>query len=1558
MENNHCWYINQKKLIITLPKYFRNKVWAESLGDLYYFDQGQLNSFDNIELDFRECYWIDPIPLISLLILLKDFHLAKSKIISVSLPKANINKDKDRVLKFLYEEGFLSELESVSSEIKYFSRQNKFTLKNITTELNYFGCHLCNAKIIDTVDVCSNDDCFYDFINNLIIEVGVNLRNKKIPENAYDDILYRLYILFAETIFNVYKHAYPNSTSFRYVGIYVRYRHGLQNTSINDNYKSLLFDLLKNELKSTSKTLTEFFQLLCDKDGCIEVFIIDNGVGISETLGLRNNNFTHPARIAFVDIYETEQRKLISTDKNETKIGGLALLGKLIAKEHDFILGKDKDEWLGSSLPDIKKSAYYDLISTTNNNKHTPGCIWQMSLSWKSQKNEPPFWNKTPSNLKNKFLSIYNTRAINESLWDDYIVIDERLVQHSNYFSRQDFFFNQLNNSTKNNIIYLPQNKSTKHLIGFTILQYLSNCLTKEKNLIIADIPDEERVTYIAALNESSYSKDLLLSISKINNICLISQSLSVCCLCFNGHHFVVNPDYQISFFNNDSNLCFSNILTSLISHDSLTIWSSIKKRKKFSTYINSDIFWDELDNKYIDGYLDFNQLCELPEFQYLFFVNIYRVFGLLDINISKINGLDLLVQNIVEKLNQMFFTSNENANNSFTFYIGSIFVKGIIQKEGVLLMKLDHIIFHCFQHPSSASNEVFSLFKWASKKWINKYFPISSINYERLGRTHTITPGGWKYFKIPRYDNYDKSFYYRNPKESYKDWQSLYLGLTIGNFSYTYHNDLIKLNFHAAIEQAFFEKNTLADFLVLNFFYALGGGKIIKSHITNNQKYSKIKDTHLIRKTLLNDTILRDNLLIDIDYWKRILNCGSEMKFHDNIACIVYPNHFHTNLIISKIFAIFKNILTDKIIPLNSIRNDNSKTSVLFSPLNFDVIKSYISQKNNKVLLFDDAVVTGRTRKEIKHLMFYLNAKEVKTLSIIDRQRLPYEIPNPNTQRYYWRLDIPRLGNKFYNPINHSLKIASDCYFRFIESGQNRINQWKSAWNEIASYQSKPSQGLSPVSVALMNPYKKFCIKEDINNHGEYIQVSAKDKSDKSKHVRITTSIGLLTYCIELQTLTGRDDLVLTYLNEDIPKSAKIELICSQLLLLGNETRLSLKIELLEKLLDATNNINLDNHSALAAITILNQPVNIINEIWKSFKYNENNNLDILLAFAISSINSNNFNNRILRRLIKDNAFNKKFELRKSLNYELFEKRNAHISPINAFIDQRHFHLKTMSISLLYSLEKLVEVIKELEYYAFKHENNINKEEVFACLDKAIKLTKSIILNQNLRFDSSVQDEINESEILKIHLNILKDNLFPYLKSIHDNLLFQLTGINSNDSSFTLKIFIDEICQDISLNNKWEKIIEEKRGKVLSSFFSKENPIIQITEKGLKTISELSSPTLLACWIPMDKIIKKHIKYLISNLVHGSCSCIKDPYDINSTLAHMWYSFEFNKQDMMFIIEFVNPVNDINYSLVNAEKSSRPEKEHCAELLCETSYLKKPEFPNLLFTHIRMKLI
>lgn len=1532
MNTKEHWEYNNEKhsLTVKLPNHFRNKIWAEQFGGLYQIIQNE--NVEELIILGKYLLWVDPIPLMSLIVLIEQsLHLPPNKIkIVLPTPVNTFEVDSKEeqnniVLKFLNEEGFLDEIHRISivnnchTDEQFNALKNE--INNLTVTLNYYNCHVLNARFYDA-DSIIKDEIFYYHINKVIEEIRVNILNKSIPSRHKKYILYRIRQFFSETIKNVHQHAYPG-LSKKHFSIYARFRYGMKNDSI-DEYKSKLNVLLKNEAQNSSRRASDYRNCILNlRDGCIELFIVDTGIGISKSMGAKNKQFKDDPKIAYDKIIFNRPDRKESFLKNHTKNGGLYVIGQHISATNDFVLFKDNDYWLGCIMPDSKSSGFYERISAP---AHVPGCIFQSSFSWHSEGYTNEKWSPIENkDMVDNLFSKYKLKNGNADILNGLSIIDERNKLFTDIKKEIDKEKNEKKgmdiNWGRKPVIYLPPKGMTKHLLAFINFPRITEQLTEPNIVIIADIPDEERIIYYEAFNQASYcNTQTTRHLDRVKYVILVSRALSICVFKVNditgtltNKRFTTIHEKEMEYdfiFKNIEGMNISILLEALLNHDSLLIWSKIEKDKLKSLFINAfskeeyekdeklnKIYWSE--NEYLSEYMDFNQIASFAVFSKLFFIGINRILGLLGSNKINFIAMDDLVKNLVCDLNSNYY----DTEGDMKIYIGSVFVKGTTLNYSIKNLNSEKYI-HCFHNPSLISDtdpqdNIIKLFFWPKKEFINKHFEKIQTDYSRIGHTPALAEGGWQCFRVPRYNEKDnnKSFYYLSPKESYLIWQNPQLGLRLGHFRYGKHVDLIDINIKAFVEKAFLEKSDLALFLVLNFYYALGGTneekQILDKEFRKHDEFSYLKDEY------------------------------------KDIALIVYPNHRSNSIIYEKISEVLHPDLTENIIPLNYIRNDNYVTNHIFSPLIFDTIEKRLSGEKKQVLFFDDVVMSGRTRKEAKHLLFSLGANEIKTLAIFDRQRLPFTIPNPSTNKFYARLDIPRLGNN-----SSKITIALDKamqFTRLIDSAKTRIIEWSSRWAISDSLNESNSTVIYPISI---NPLsKRFSTYKE---NGEYKQIGGNEN-----RILLTNSVGLSIYCIELFCATGRNDLVLKYCKEIDNKNVKIELICSNLLLCGGEFKGYIVSELVRELLLATNYPNTDSYSSLAAITILSLNSVLVKELATTDWVVDNCNKDIQIAFAIMTYDENavftdSYNNYLMntKKLNNQGLINLS-----DFHRQLYEKRKTHISPIYAIRNkQRPETVRIQALNI--ALDKLV---LHCKYFL------LDMADLAATLKQNALECKKFV---NLYFKENEYQKEKKKYLPEIE-SIVMNRIIPDIEKIHSKLFIGTKNkeINKLIKELISGTFTSEVLKD-KFENEHININEEKP--------------FDISNEGRKTFEVLESDDMLPLWIPMNATIIKYLGDLIQNMRHGEFTqsdFFPDPFskeakDIPRYL--FWYSFKYDESSRRtFTILFANKVANGSSTRLyeNACKSKYIKYFIDLQLDIQLSYQLNEE-KNILITSIQFPII
>lgn len=1521
---------------------FRNKDWANDFGIIQKsIDERKYKSeeFIALKISFEKCEWVDPTPLLSLSISLKEFYkLGGKTIIILPVVVGSAFKDSDKVVKFLHEEGFLETfaecakvVDSKGTVIYDLEKKTKNTerlksFSNIRSSLYYTNSTLLNCSTIDTKELFGTDLEKVDKWVEEKIQVISTRLSDKVPSFSQNSILHRLTILMVEMIQNIVKHAYEDSPK-SFAGVYVRYRNGLDNNSLGLEERRKLDIAFKEEVKNCPRLSREYLDV---RKGCIEVFIIDSGHGFTETLrsSLQNNETKNPFRQAYDIVFKEGKRRKYKDLPDSTFQGGLFYVGEMLQANQDYICGRDENEWVGGLFPLVGDVYEYCKNKESKDDVQVTGLSWIVRLSWRHE---------TEYGKEN--WSVWQGSATQNPVYKE---LEESSINISpSEFYTYDFRFNvndiipdfSIHSKPENDnlILLFPHINQTKFGI-WKLIERISSRHEKAAGrvLFIADIPEYEKQVYIYALNKINIvtNRDRHW-INKFDKIILVTRRLSVSILeKVENTYRVVSDEDRIAFFDGTDNkifrpdICVAHLVAWIRSYDSLLFWSNIKlqnTQKQF--YVNGKIEWTE-KLPLIEGYLDYAQAATDNLCMNLFRIAIERIVGVFgefyeeDSKHCKFINIDVLTKRIVDEANATFFNEIKH-ENAFEVYVGSVFVSGTSKDDAMFYLKekksnsIIHV--HFFLHKSSKVS-VPHLFNWPKEDWLKKFEKSEKI-YKRVGRTHVIAEHGYKSFTMPRFmDKTRESAYYRNPRSTYKDWQNEKNQIiSFGHFEFEGKHDLFKINIIKLIDESFLFNHELSKFLVSEFFIALGGKN--KNQLRNKGEiyFDFIQE----RKENQDDKI-------------------------DEVALIAYSNNSNSAYIVDKIKELFIPEFSQKMFALMPINKERVGSSLLISPLVFEPIKEVLkNSRDKKVLLFDSSVISGRTRKELKHLLFSLGAKEVRTLSITDRFRLPFKVPDKTKHRSYWRLDLPRLGNADTCPICKGIELVDNFKNELASKFSiDRISIWKEKWKAISYFNSLADHGIRPTPITTTE--KKFGIEYDEETKS-FIQIVSKGDKEKNikNQIELKNSLGLTLYVTELHAMTSRDDLALKLCKKikDLSAPAKIELLSSQLLLFPNEYSKNIQFEMVLSLFNACNEIKYpDNWTSLASLVLLIQDKALHSKLIEELKVSgtkdfkvSNIDLDILLAYILRYHTDDKleFSQKIYR-LLKFNDEEKIANIYRQFHREIYDDNGGpiHSKPLISFYKKDETPREESLRNSINSISKIQHILQKIENWHFrKRSKNIvfpfamltackNKLDEFYNKFKSVN-DKFILVGKDYDSDTAYKKEFDK---LKYEVEF---DLIPHLKTLHEFLYCSIFNIANEP------YLINEIENILKSITKFDW---DKEADIKNKIFLGNPPIIKLSVDASIISNNLKYQRQNA-WIILDELMESEIRYSIINAIHSKRK-IKDLWSVdanNVDEADMWINIEYNSEQIKIVFANLSkmPASEIKLKVNEKKKEGLLHLEH-----------------------------
>lgn len=1504
--------IPDNRCFVCLPTELRNRVWSEWYGPI----QSKLRNLDDnisiVVINAEKMKWVDPIPMLSLIISIAEIH--KEKAIYYVVPDLNLNTLNDgqkRALEFLEKEGFFNEMikynvcivphsdyYNVLKNNTIFEKTSRKTTAWIQTNLDgfvyYNNSTILKAKVIDI----SSED-YQGKIDDTIEEELAEVKHRisqHFQDSQLNEILLKISLFLKETINNVYEHAYAKDP--KYVGYYIRHLAGLADNSLNDSVRKKIDEAFKKEWTDLKRLVLEFPM---SSTGFIELYVIDSGVGLTEhyvstrKVNRKGKKLEKSFRVAWQETIGNGDRA--DKTKKNTEFGGLYTIGKLLSD--DFLLARDYDLWIGDNLPPKNiNGAYLSACSETEEN-FVKGLTLMCRLDIKRPMDNFD-WIKDSQ-------CFIDAAKEERSIYKKYNELDPRQLSFIKD-NRFDLDFMEsahyLKQETNDQFcFFLPAEHKSKNRIFELVneIKFLGGNKNRSRTVIIADIPVCECGLYQLSIEGAYFGKEFT---SKVDRIVMISQRLSVLVLRSettpDGVFYRKSNEDTNNYIENRPNvfsphLSLLHAIEWLKTHDSMIFWQYIKKYNDVELfYINKKVEWYKGDEeKELNGYLDFEKTLTDSFLKKVYHNALQRTLCLSIDSECSYTAEDPLMISLSNYMNTLYYNKSNNSSKKL-IALGSVYVSGATHSSDVT----DNI--NMFLHKDSSKflkerNTVMHLFAWPEKNYfeLNDNDNSSEYPYKRVGSTYAIAPFGWRYFPIPRYKanssdgtgNVEnryffsseemkgikfQSIYYCSPRETYNYWQGgngLFMG--ISHVDYETKHDILNINFPFIVKESFMLGGDLASFLL---------GEV-SSALSLQEKNLEVKDNEK----------LKENVMEYIDK-KRDKYINRKCSF------VVYPYHSNTEQIIDTI----KNYIKKEdanFIPLIPLNKERTGTSFQPSPLTIEMLRKTIesAKKNAKevnALLIDDAIIDGKTQEEIKHVLYGLGVSHVMSVFILERRRIPYNTSDNTKTAVFWRLDIPRLGPKYSCPLCKALDTISNFETQIISNdARTRIEEWKTIWEAKTENTLERTQTLNPVKIQLPQNKKRFGIYfED----GECKQCGG----DNNK-IEIVSSLGLTLYMGELLSITSRDDKMLQYCNEryNLDRLTILEMLCTNLLLYGKTISRRVRKEIVQQIFDHANNESYPNyHTAYAALVLLTQEDEVLKCLSDSCKPIKN--YDMLILVTYLSIKLEKYfgdieDTQTLRRLSVDG--DKAYKLFHSQLYNGNGK--DHDRAIDRLrqgsITQEGFQWSKDSLDCLkYALENIHEW--NLSHWCKDDEDLTVSESIELLIKK-----KNLL---NVKYEEYLEKQVSNKDEFK--------NLSEQLKKCIHNRLF-----------IALDVF-----------NEKEEAKKRERGPIKNSLKKLIEHWIKVKYKeydmylfDYERLNVGDSYNIVEKWIIWDQTVEEEIGFLIDN-------AYKHSKNIGKYL--MLNSKETNKHSVWITIKYASDFSTLSFHIYN--KSS-----HNAEYIREASAKK-----------------
>ena len=469
-------------------------------------------------------------------------------------------------------------------------------------------------------------------------------------------------------------------------------------------------------------------------------------------------------------------------------------------------------------------------------------------------------------------------------------------------------------------------------------------------------------------------------------------------------------------------------IFEKLRAHDSNIFWQGLlKPEDQASPFIPEEVIWERGADKepsvILKGYLDLTQALLVPARKFVARRALERIWLLHADGADCVSADPLLTDLLPGDASRSLRNQNEGLGGAGPqIVVGSVYVTGGTARRAA---SRGESVIHLLCHggvtgPSEPIDPLRCALDWLKQSFEAVATPKNKMRYERLPGTPFISRGGPKAAPIRRFekvndDMFGKSVYGKNPRQTYRDLIRYNL-LKLGHWKYGVHHDLLTINLANSIESKRFYKETATEWILDE----------LRKQTRPDEESSRV--------------------------------------------IVVYPSHTVTDKLVEAVKTLATETERDNIIfiPVRFWAT-HTQTAIRIPSITYDRIRSEVENKPQvRVVLLDDGAVTGKVQRELEQLLCNAGAAEVTHLGLLTRTGLPlyrkYLEKNYKNYRYYWRWDVPPLGNSSTCPLCRALALAKELERRmWSKEAKREIKKWIHVWEACFVTSHWRRHGLNP---------------------------------------------------------------------------------------------------------------------------------------------------------------------------------------------------------------------------------------------------------------------------------------------------------------------------------------------------------------------------------------------------------------------------------------------------------------------------------------------------------------
>jgi hypothetical protein len=432
---------------------------------------------------------------------------------------------------------------------------------------------------------------------------------------------------------------------------------------------------------------------------------------------------------------------------------------------------------------------------------------------------------------------------------------------------------------------------------------------------------------------------------------------------------------------------------------------------------------------------------------------------------------------------------------------VGSIYVTGSTTdvhhakgQQSIHLLrhgKIDGVV--ASKHPQNPSR--FAL-EWTTQYYESRLPENGDLPYERIPDTPYIGRGGGKAIPVRRFDRigldgepFKESFYGQPPKAMYEQFRKLGI-VKLGHWSYGKHHDLITINLGLAIDRDALLRGPMTTWLLKTLRKLKASGADIVIYPAHNST-------------------------------GKIIHAAQEAARRDSLTHAI-PTHYvpvHFLSAHAQTAIRIPSPTYDRIRKLIEAERNRRK-----GRRNIDVHPSNSGENDAKIpveaVLLDDGALTGKVQSELEQLIHNAGATSVYHLGLVNRTGLPlyrqYIIDHyKTTHEYFWRWDVPTLGNARTCPLCHAIDQANVLSRTILSRiAKKELSMWKETWQSQSVTSHWWRHGLSPAEL----PFKR-----EVTFGKEWKKLESSSKPEILTYkIPHTTTTGLAATAAEIMRATS----------------------------------------------------------------------------------------------------------------------------------------------------------------------------------------------------------------------------------------------------------------------------------------------------------------------------------------------------------------------------------------------------------------------------------------------------